>query len=192
MSNIVYPNRLKGSSIRLLELLPGDLDDELECRLVETPLHDITTFEALSYVWGDPAIREPIKCNGQAMTITTNLAQALRRLRLSRAAPSKGQLEQADLPQQEADEHDQSTGISRVLWADAICINQEDIIERGQQVQLMREIYTKATGLSYGLGLTHRDMRRRHSPQSEPYAAALMRMKKWSRCRAMQAQRHHG
>lgn len=152
MSNIVYPNRLKGSSIRLLELLPGDLDDELECRLVETPLHDITTFEALSYVWGDPAIREPIKCNGQAMTITTNLAQALRRLRLSRAAPSKGQLEQADLPQQEADEHDQSTGISRVLWADAICINQEDIIERGQQVQLMREIYTKATGVVVWLG----------------------------------------
>ncbi|KAF1357514.1 HET-domain-containing protein, partial [Lizonia empirigonia] len=133
MSNIVYPNRLKRSSIRLLELLPSDLDDELECRLVETPLHDITTFEALSYVWGDPAIREPIKCNGQAMTITTNLAQALRRLRLSRA-------------------HDHSTGISRVLWADAICINQEDVIERGHQVQLMREIYTKATGVIVWLG----------------------------------------
>jgi hypothetical protein len=33
---------------------------------------------------------------------------------------------------------------SMPLWADAICINQEDIVERNHQVQLMRDIYRSA------------------------------------------------
>jgi len=31
------------------------------------------------------------------------------------------------------------------LWADAICVNQEDIPERNSQVRLMREVYSTAT-----------------------------------------------
>jgi hypothetical protein len=33
----------------------------------------------------------------------------------------------------------------RVLWIDAICINQEDIQERNSQVQMMKRIYMAAT-----------------------------------------------
>src|SRR5262249_43996488 len=33
---------------------------------------------------------------------------------------------------------------TRALWADGVCINQEDLEERGQQVKLMAEIYRSA------------------------------------------------
>ena len=40
----------------------------------------------------------------------------------------------------------------RYLWIDQICINQDDIKERGSQVQLMREIYSGATCVLAWLG----------------------------------------
>jgi hypothetical protein len=33
------------------------------------------------------------------------------------------------------------------IWVDAICINQSDTFERSQQVQVMRQIYSKATSV---------------------------------------------
>ena len=50
-------------------------------------------------------------------------------------------LEQLRLPDQ-----------SRVLWIDAICINQGDTSERNQQVSYMAEIYQKAAHVCIWLG----------------------------------------
>lgn len=52
------------------------------------------------------------------LTVTRNLEGALRRLR--------------------------SCSLDRILWIDALCINQKDVQERGQQVQLMARIYASA------------------------------------------------
>ncbi|KAH7255231.1 heterokaryon incompatibility protein-domain-containing protein [Fusarium redolens] len=41
---------------------------------------------------------------------------------------------------------------SRVIWADAICINQEDVKERGQQVALMGQIFSGAWQVIIWLG----------------------------------------
>jgi hypothetical protein len=41
---------------------------------------------------------------------------------------------------------------SRIVWADAICIDQSNIIERNQQVGLMGQIYRKAQHLNIWLG----------------------------------------
>jgi hypothetical protein len=41
---------------------------------------------------------------------------------------------------------------SRRLWIDQICINQNDIQERGAQVQLMRDVYQKAISTIVWLG----------------------------------------
>ncbi|KAM0240122.1 hypothetical protein ACHAP5_008097 [Fusarium lateritium] len=41
---------------------------------------------------------------------------------------------------------------TRILWVDAICINQDDSKERGQQVQLMRNIYAEAKQVIAWLG----------------------------------------
>lgn len=102
---------------RLLHIAPGTEASDIQCFLVEADLtKSAGVFEALSYVWGDTSAgKKTIKVNGAPFQVGANLYSALLRLRLK-------------------DDY-------RVLWADAICINQDDIPERVSQVGLMREIY---------------------------------------------------
>ncbi|KAL8717803.1 MAG: hypothetical protein Q9225_004989 [Loekoesia sp. 1 TL-2023] len=85
-------------------------------------------FEALSYVWGSDALerRVDIECNGCIVSVGVNLASALTHLR-----------------------HESE---SRLLWVDAICINQEDTRERSLQVQHMGDIYSSAKRVVVWLG----------------------------------------
>lgn len=109
--------------IRLLELLPGPFSTEIRCNLSYTTLQDpvAVPYEALSYVWGTPDFTEPIDLNGEPFFVTKNLATALRHLRPGiRERPRK-------------------------IWVDAICINQNDILERNHQVTLMKDIYSLCT-----------------------------------------------
>jgi hypothetical protein len=48
---------------------------------------------------------------------------------------------------------------SRMLWIDAICINQEDAEERNHQVQMMSRIYTRSTEVCIWLGPDSPDSR---------------------------------
>lgn len=123
------------SDIRLVRVEPGSISDEICCCLVCVPLNpNITAYECLSYCWGDSQQTVPIKvqctkdsksksCVGgnQDFSITTNLARALQHLR------------QTDSP--------------RLLWIDAICIDQRNTDERAAQVSLMRNIYSKSTSV---------------------------------------------
>ncbi|TVY16139.1 Heterokaryon incompatibility protein 6, OR allele [Lachnellula arida] len=86
-------------------------------------------FAALSYVWGDENVTGTIVVNGQEREVTANLEEALR------AFCSR----------------DEFTGGFK-LWVDAICINQNDIVERGRQVRRMREIYGTAWTVVAWLG----------------------------------------
>ncbi|KAL2023614.1 hypothetical protein VTK56DRAFT_1771 [Thermocarpiscus australiensis] len=93
-------------------------------------------YEALSYTWGDAdaskgtvAEVEDIRAAQEPPTelhLRPNLATALRYLRHSEEV--------------------------RVLWIDAICINQEDIEERNRQVQRMTYIYKHARRVVAWLG----------------------------------------
>ncbi|PVH68561.1 HET-domain-containing protein [Cadophora sp. DSE1049] len=120
-----YPyTALPPGTIRLLRLYAGTY---LMCDLIIAHLDNIPPYEALSYCWGDSASRKPITCNGiRGLSITENLHSALSHLLL---------------PHQ-----------PRLVWADAICINQEDVEERGAQVRLMKEIYRRATSVVVWLG----------------------------------------
>src|SRR5689334_2388161 len=110
MSPFRYDNLSHSRAIRVLRLQPGSSRAApLVCKLTEVSLDDGPAYEALSYTWGDPGLRDSIVCNGVAVSVTTNLASALRLLRLA--------------------------GRERTLWADAICINQQDQNEIGQQVR---------------------------------------------------------
>lgn len=120
--------------IRVLELLEGQFREQLRCRLLSTSLPEpdrsnvkqILNYEALSYTWGD-GDAVPITINGrQGLTVTSNLAAALRRFRLQYK--------------------------SRMLWVDALCINQADLAERAGQVRLMGDIFSSATGVLVWLG----------------------------------------
>jgi hypothetical protein len=114
--------------IRLLELYPGHTNDDIDSTLHQTKLEDAPKYEAISYAWGDPANKLNMLCDGKILLVTPNLKNALHRLKLK-------------------DE-------SRILWADAICINQNDVVEKGSQVKLMTRIYGNATRVCIWLGCT--------------------------------------
>lgn len=102
--------------IRLLSLFPSpNFAADIECEVFNTGFVNNPKFEALSYTWGNSTDVVPILLHGQIHQVTRNLATALRHLRDSHQA--------------------------KVLWVDALCINQSDIAERNQQVSKMRDIY---------------------------------------------------
>lgn len=163
MSTYQYQPLKSPTDTRVLRLEPASrYNDELIGDLVHISLgSDAPVYEALSYVWnnssntwtsaynwsppkmrfafyppmegeeapgridldenGEPVISTAgghIVSNGQTVNIGSELFDALRRVRL---------------PHQQ-----------RLLWIDAICIDQQNISERNSQVQNMREIYSRA------------------------------------------------
>lgn len=116
------------SEIRIIHLLPGEFDDTISIELVPVSLSSSATpqYDALSYVWGQEQCQTPALVNGRPVTITSNLDTALRYFR---------------------DRHDEKT-----LWVDAVCINQKDNAEKGPQVQMMGQIYSKAAQVLVWLG----------------------------------------
>ncbi|KAI0014205.1 heterokaryon incompatibility protein-domain-containing protein [Xylariaceae sp. FL0662B] len=128
----VYP-QLEKDEIRLLILEPGRWDAPLECGLVCCKPSDDLPYEALSYAWGDTTRCHTIGCNGEPFGITANLESALRHLR-----------------------HPYGR---RVLWVDAICIDQDDDDERGRQVRLMKQIFSQAQRVIVWLGQETFDVR---------------------------------
>lgn len=83
-------------------------------------------FEALSYVWGNNTLSRPIKTQKGTIWITQNCLNALIDLR--------------------------SKNTSRLLWIDAICINQRNNEEKNHQVPLMSRIYATASQTLIYLG----------------------------------------
>jgi hypothetical protein len=112
-------------SVRVVRLKAGNRDDKINCDLVAGPLSTMD-FEALSYVWGLALLPHTIQVNGVPFYVTSNLYDALKELRH---------------PKQE-----------RLLWIDAMCINQYDEAEKAVQVQRMRDIYAKASRTIVWLG----------------------------------------
>ena len=123
------PIDLQGPSFRLVRLVKGN-DVDIHCELFEAWLHPsecVLPYEALSYTWGGTERAESILVHGKELRVTQNLYLALRHLRF---------------------EH-----VDRILWIDAICINQDDVGERGHQVQQMANIYNKANRVVIWLGV---------------------------------------
>ncbi|KAJ1329788.1 HET domain-containing protein [Microdochium nivale] len=115
--------------IRLLRLLPAASPTQpVYCRLSHAPLEDTTKtiYEALSYTWGKDGRTETIRLDDQDFAVTANLREALLALR---------------------DPHS-----TRVLWIDAICINQDDVEERAHEVVRMLRIYQLASRVVVWLG----------------------------------------
>jgi len=108
-------------SIRVL-LLPRGSGDTLSGQLLKTKVQGARPYEALSYVWGDSKKTHALHLGGgKRLGITSSLYHALKNLR----------------PRSVGDR-------VRAVWADGVCINQEDDVERAQQVQMMASIYRSA------------------------------------------------
>lgn len=106
---------IERNDIRLIELSPGHHDQFISCTLFRASLNGDRKYQALSYVWGEPDITTTISLNGRDFEVTKNLWDALRSLRL---------------------EHE-----CRILWIDALCIDQGNRDEKAWQVSLMGQIF---------------------------------------------------
>ncbi|PVH73632.1 HET-domain-containing protein [Cadophora sp. DSE1049] len=104
--------------IRLLTLEAGSSTDALRGSLSQAHVDSLPKYEALSYCWGSPEKPCSIDFDGGSIFITQSLYSALVRLRRRHR--------------------------SRLIWADALCINQDDNLEKNQQIMLMPHIYSSA------------------------------------------------
>jgi hypothetical protein len=77
----LYLPLIDGHIIRLIELQPGERDDQVQLRLLVVELEFAPDYEAISYVWGKPNDTTRIQCNGRDFHVTVNLHAALVRLR---------------------------------------------------------------------------------------------------------------
>lgn len=92
-------------------------------------IHEVTDGEhpeytTLSYTWGKPIMDRPILVDGATLMVTQSLYEALKQLR---------------------EYQRNGTTSTDFWWIDQICINQEDMQERGHQVAVMKDIYQKAS-----------------------------------------------
>ena len=116
-------------SMRLVKISPADSWAPLKCEIIQVDtLDNAPAYEAILYTWGDYRIRHPLVCGpeGQILQVSESCISVLRRIRLS------------DVP--------------RVVWVDAICINQDDDLERNTQVAMMGQIYHQAIRVIIDLG----------------------------------------
>jgi hypothetical protein len=117
-------------TFRLLRLLPTLDPSTIECELTTVDLNDKWEgqYYALSYEWGPD---EPpylwIRVNGEYLSVRQHLYSFL----------------------QNENTHSR---FGLHLWIDAICINQQNLSERGHQVKLMGDIYSCAKIVLVWLG----------------------------------------
>lgn len=161
---------LNSEEFRLLFLLPPDEESPvIKCRISNHQLENPPEYEALSYTWNYEVKSKPrtirrgnklymiisenesgpqnILLDGQNFAVTNNLYHALKRLCAGITIP-------------------------RALWTDQICINQEDVDERGSQVAQMRRIYAQAEQVIVWLG-RHDQLSERAMPFLPHFTAAL-------------------
>jgi hypothetical protein len=114
---------------------------DLSFHVVTLERTQMPDFVALSYAWGDLEDTTDIQVSGESIRITRKLYDILQCLSLP--------------------------GAAHFFWIDALCINQDDVIERSAQVLLMRDVYSLATSVLVFL-----------SPISEPFDIGMTFLEK--------------
>lgn len=129
-ANLFYHSPLDTSTdgIRLLTLEKAiDLEVSVTCSLQHVTFAQKPKYEALSYTWGDETAKKRILINGKEFEVGRNLYDALKHIRFANR--------------------------DRVLWIDAICINQANVPEKNQQIRMMPFTYSRASQVLVWLGL---------------------------------------
>jgi hypothetical protein len=156
------------SSIRLIEILPGD-GPTITCALKVFDLSTCPDYIALSYVWGHSSPCTKIILNGLEFVIRNNLYQALQALRqmISKAHSDASKMkylrfERESKLQIHKDRRIPNVSIGvlvsrlprtwKYIWIDALCIDQSNLPERNHQVKLMSALYSQARHVVAWLG----------------------------------------
>lgn len=126
----------EGEEIRLICLQPGSYQDPIRCEIFHASFDLEIMYGALSYTWadenGDASLSESVKCaysdemEYRSLSVTRNCAAALRRIR--------------------------GSSQEKILWVDAMAIDQSNFLERSHQVGVMDQIYSKASLVVVYLG----------------------------------------
>jgi hypothetical protein len=139
--------------LRLVKLQPRCSSSHIEIEITHVPSSAAPAYEALSYVWGSPERTHNVTVKTFSDFLYEHVARTapvgkqqelLQRIR-PRHLPISRNLSVAL-------EHLRLPAEPRLLWIDAICINQDDIPERSEQVNKMGSIYTKARRVVLWLG----------------------------------------
>ncbi len=128
---------------RLLLIHPRHRDAPIRCSLIERSIKNAPVFSAVSYAWGAPGNRLPIEVNGRILWVTAN---------------AHGLLQDTS-----------SYILPRLIWIDAICIDQSSVSEKSAQVQLMGDIYQRASFVT--VWLSHPDSMRPPGSAARFYAS---------------------
>jgi hypothetical protein len=112
-------------------------DSPVSCSLQTVTMS--ADYNALSYIWGNPRDTRPIVVNGVKLHVTRNLASALCHIR-SLYIPPCVKVEAPDL------------SLQLPIWADAVCINQQEAREQAQRVSIMGSLYLYAIRVLIWLG----------------------------------------
>ena len=117
--------------IRLVTLLdPLVNDDAIRLDIEVFEISEAPPYTALSYVWGPPPSYNDIYIADGRLKIRENLFKFLTEFRKCR----------------------NKTPSDRYMWIDQLCIDQSSTVERNHQVQMMSDIYSKATSVVAWLG----------------------------------------
>jgi hypothetical protein len=121
------PLDVSRNEIRLAILKPScSIKVKVSCTLVHCSLDSEAPFEALSYTWGDASSKRLVLLNGRKFLLTENLDTTLYHLKYIQN--------------------------KKIIWINTLCINQDDILERNQQVTKMQNMYRKAIKVIVWLG----------------------------------------
>ena len=131
---------LESDEFRLL-LIETVSETGVVCYLNKHKLpYDDVQYAAISYTWGSQPFDHHVQCNGIDLSVTKSCFDALSAL---------------------------GNGGSVLNWIDQLCIDQQNLVERGEQVMLMSKIYSgaemvfiwldKFENLTYGIDEDHAD-----------------------------------
>lgn len=122
------------AQIRLLRICSFDnATEKVELRITSHFIQDAPEFVAISYTWGSPSNLSSVLLNDSRIEVRENCHNALLQCR-----------------QQNIKQH---------IWIDSICINQDNIDEKGTQVAMMASLYRHASQVLVSIQPSH---------QSEP------------------------
>jgi hypothetical protein len=129
MTHYQYRTLEHSNSIRLLTLHPASSPaSPIVCTIQHARLSDRPNYEAISYTWGEDTTTHSIYMDDgkSLLEVRSNCFNLLHHVRL--------------------------LDRTRVLWIDAICIDQTNPRERGHQVRQMDQIYADASAVVVYLG----------------------------------------
>ena len=116
--------------IRLVEVLSGYSTDPVSVSIRHVPLAKAEcSYDAISYMWGPADKTYRVWVDGHYIVVRENIYRFLKHYR-----------------------NNCIEGTALLLWIDTLCINQQDLIEKGRQVGRMGSVFSSAHQVLIWLG----------------------------------------